>query len=330
MGNSTKTLQDVIDIVKAIPDISPQANPSGYGPKIAIEIGNKVMRDLMARPFNWKWNSTTLDPIYTNSYQQDYPLIGVKNIGWLEQYWYVDINSTQIPPPSYPGYCDRDLPVASRAAWGNVWTGPDKICWRYNKNLVYGVWPGAQKVYAPLIGTVPTPQNPPMAIKDANRNILTLTTFGTTGNAAPLLAVGAAEGQTITDGTCVWTVCDPNSQGLRVFNLPPGGGPVFQCNLDMQARAVPFTDLSQTLDPIPDDYSQYFETGYMAYSHVYSSNPADRAKSESLILGWKNEMLESQKQGEREPNSFGLVPTAQPVANLFGWRRNPMDPMRPY
>ncbi|OYV36708.1 MAG: hypothetical protein B7Z80_14865 [Rhodospirillales bacterium 20-64-7] len=86
MGNSSISLQSVYDAIaaKGVPD--PRAVPSGYGDILALELATQVMADLICERFNWKWNRAVAAPIYTNSYQQDYPqpaqTAGV--IGWGE------------------------------------------------------------------------------------------------------------------------------------------------------------------------------------------------------------------------------------------------------
>lgn len=329
MGNSTRSIQDVIDLIAVLGDISPQANPSGYGPKVALRIANLVMMDLIASRFNWKWNSTLGKPFLTNTWQQDYPQIGLSNIGWGEDCFWVDINNSILPKPLDGMFMVRKLPPVSQII-STQW--PQWISWDYNKNLNYGVWPGAGKLYSPLLGTTPTPQNGPMAFVDANGNILTLTTFGTTGNTAPAAPQGSIEGATVTDGSCIWTVVNPLGMGWRVWPLPPATGPVWQINPTYQETAVPIVTLDQMLDPIPDDYSQHFDVGFKVYCHEYSSNPADREAAIKMKINWLASMDTAAKQGDREASGYGLIPAARPVASVYGrsGRRNPMDPLRPY
>jgi hypothetical protein len=329
MGNSTRTLLDVIDQIAPIGDISPLAMPSGYGPSMALKIGNKTMRTMIARRFNWKWNSVLATPFLTNSWQQDYPQIGLSNVGWLESCFWVDINNTVLPKPHDQIYVNRDLPVVAQVF---STTPATHINWDYNQKFQFGAWPGAGSVYAPLLNATISPQNGPMAIKDVNGNILTLTTFGTTGNTAPSLAAGSQEGATVTDGSCVWTCCNPLGQGWRLWPLPPSSGPVYQINPIYQLRAPTFTDLAQMLDPIPDDYSQWFEVGYKAYAMEYSTDPQKRNESDRELLKWQVAMDDACKQGDKEVSGYGLIPAARPVASVYGdgTRRNPMDPLRPY
>lgn len=328
MGNSTRTLQDIVDVTAVLGDISPQANPSGYGPKTTLAIGTRTMRAMIAKRFNWKWNSEIAAPFYTNSWQQDYPVLGLTNIGWLEDYYFVDINNSQVPPPQWPGRVERDLPAVGQSLYA-VWQGPSHVAWRYNRLLNTGTWPGAGVIYYPLLGQTPARQNAPMAITDVNKNILILTTPGTTGTIAPSAPSLSAESTTVTDGTCVWTVVNPYGQGWRAWPLPPASGPVYQCIVTYQKQAPTFTDLEQTLDPIPDDYSHYFETGFKAYCHEYSQNPDDRAKFPQLQMQWLGAMQEEMAQGQREAEAYGLVPAANPVADVYGYRRNPNDPSTP-
>lgn len=327
MGNSTISVQDVVDEIAVMGDVSPQANPSGYGPRLVLKIANSTMRDMIAAAFNWKWNSKIARPFPTNTWQQDYPQIGLTDLGWLEAYWWVDINSTILPKPTDPGLVDRDLPVCSQ--WGT--SRPARISWRYNKQCLTGTWPGAGQVYTPLIG-VTTLSNPLMAIIDKNGNLLVLTQFGTTGSTAPFLPAASAEGATVADGTCVWTVAGPDSQGIRIFPMPPAAGPVYTINFQYQMRPPTFTDPADFINPIPDDYSNYFTTGFIAYSYQFSPDANLRAQADGKLLQWKAAMLDAAKQGAREPEGFGLIPAANPVAPVYGrdGLRNPQNPLTPY
>lgn len=327
MGNSTTSLQDVIDLLASMADVSPQANPGQYATNVALTIGNDTMSDLIAQRFNWKWNSALAPSFLTNSWQQDYPMTGISNIGWLEAAWWVDINNTQLPLPSDPMEVYKDLAVASRRHGSRYPTG---VCWMYNGQLNYGNWPGPASVYTPLLGTSPTIQNPPMAFIDAAGNILSLTTFGTTGATAPAAEDGAAEGTTVTDGTCVWTVCSPLTMGFRLDTMPGGTGPVFQIHVKFQMKAVKFTSIGQMIDPIPDDYAQHFRKGAKAYAYAYSSDSKTRSQYPAMRAEWLQAMEETEMQGDREPDAFMLIPATEVAPHIWSLRRNPRDPGQPY
>lgn len=331
MGNSTVTIQSVIDFNKAKGAPSPLDQPSGYGTTLALTLANDVMADIIAERFNWKWNSQVATPFYTNSWQQDYPQIGLVNVDWLEDCDRVDINNTSIPKPLRNMTTRRQL---SRTNWT---TGPvGQICWMYNADMSYGNWPGPNSVYTPLIGTTPTAQNGPMAFVDVNGNILVLTTFGATGASQPAAAANAVEGTAVTDGSCVWTVAAPTSQGWRVFPLPGATGPVWQVTPKYQmiapdfTRASQATALKQVINPIPNNYAKYFRRGYEIACKGASANPKDKQEALQEYPLWQKELLDAAKQGNKELEAYGLLPATYPVDTVYPWLRNPQDPAEPY
>jgi hypothetical protein len=326
MGSSTVSLQSVVDNVTTQGAPSPLAHPSGYGNALALDIGNDVMSDLINERFNWKWNRKTAPPIYTNSWQQDYPCVGNIDIGWLETADRVDINNSSRPLPLMQITARKDLPRTSYSR------GPIReVCWLYNKDLVFGTWPGAQQTFQPLVGTNPmVTQNPLMSMIDANGNMLIVTTFGTTGLSAPVLPASSIEGTTVIDGTVTWTVVSPDSKGFRVFPLPGATGPVYQITPIYQVLPPTFIDLQQLLDPIPDDQARHFRRGYRAYCFDASSNPADKPRFESAYREWIESLLDIRKDGDKELNAYGLLPAGAVVDDIYPGLRNPQDPSQPY
>ena len=221
MGNSTITVQNVLDRVAAKSIPIPLSAPSGYGTDLAVAMANDVFADIITERFNWKWNRKVWPVFLTNTYQQDYPQLGVKDIGWVEDADRIDINNTSVPQPLKNLTVRRQL-SATNLAWSPV----NEICWIYNKDARVGLWPGASVTYYPLHAPQQY-QNPLRAIKDANGNILILLNDGTTGATAPVLAANAPEGTVVTDGTLTWAAVDPMSQGFRVSPMPPAAGPVW-------------------------------------------------------------------------------------------------------
>lgn len=325
MGNSTVTLQSVIDFCKAQGVASPLDQPSGYGTLLALTLANDVMADIIAERFNWKWNSQVATPFYTNSWQQDYPQIGLVNVDWGEDCDRVDINNTSMPKPLRNITFRKQL---SRSGWTSGPVG--QVCWMYNNDMSYGNWAGPNAVYSPLIGTTPTAQNGAMAFIDVNGNILVLTTFGTTGSTQPEAAANAAEGTTVTDGSCVWTVASGTSQGWRVFPLPGATGPVWQMTPKYQIIAPQFDTLQKLINPIPDNYSKYFRRGYLIACQGASANPTDKKTALASYGLWQKELLDAAKQGDKEVNAYGLLPATYPVETCYPWLRNPQDPAEPY
>jgi hypothetical protein len=225
----------------------------------------------------------------------------------------------------------RDLsPAGQTVGCGPGGVRNQQVSWDYNRNLQFGVWPGPQVPYSPLI-TANVVQNPLMSMIDANGNLLIVTGFGTTGSTAPLLAANSVEGTTVVDGSVTWTVVSPNSQGFRVFPLPGPTGPVYQFTPCYQVKAPTLANLNATtLDPIPDDYSNVFFTGVEWQCKGASPNPAERKEFKENYPLWLKSLEDTRKQGDREADAYGMLPATSPVENVFGWLRNPQDPSQPY
>jgi hypothetical protein len=315
VGNSSISLESVYDALasKGIPD--PRMGASGYGDTMALEIANQVIADLICERYNWKWNSAVANPFQTNSYQQDYPQLAQTRgpIGWGENLVIVDINNTQMPKPlwSTPQVTwVRELPPTSAnlSAWR-----PGKVCWMYNKNLQLGEWPGANVTYYPLITTNAQGQNPLMNFLDKNGNILIVTGFGITGATAPFAVAGANEGITVSDGSVTWTVVSPTSQGFRINTLPSATGPSFQVTPTYQLDPPRFSDFEQLLDPIPNSFSRYFYRGLESECYISSTNPGDLKRGQNAKVEWLNALTSAFKQGDRELNSYSLLPASYPV-----------------
>ena len=336
MGNSTITLQNVMDSISAIGDIQTVFDHTGgWADEPAITIGNDVMKELLSTRFPWKWNRIKIPPFPLNSLQQDYASLSLKGIGWCENGARIDINNSQFPPPSWPIYAVRDLPMS------DIQGGfPYQYCWFYNRDLEQGTWPGAGKTYVWPVGATNTPSNPPTNITDAQGNILVLTSYGTTGITAPITPTWSGPGpqpsnwpigQTITDGSCVWTVADPDAQGFRFYPMPPSGGQVWLARLFGQKKAPAFTKLKQTIDPIPDDEEKWFRDGCIAYAHRYSANPGVKARYPLMKQEWIQAMAAETVKNDREDEAKGFFPDKSvmspsyttdpgPYPYRYGWR----------
>lgn len=337
-GNSTYTLRSVLDglIARGMPD--PTKAPSGIGNTLALELANDTMADLITERFNWKFNSALATPFLTNSWQQDYPQLAQPNgtIGWGEDCSQVDINNTMIPPPIWQVTWRKALPRIS--SFESFRPPPGwQIAWLYNRDMNFGIWPGPHMVYGPLLTGGVVPQNPIMSMIDQNGNLLIVTGFGTTGSVAPSLPTGSTEGLTVVDGTVTWTCVSPNSQGFRVWPLPNATGPVYQMCPTYQLEPPKIATIGQLLNPIPDSYIRHFRRVYRYHSLADSPDPKlQKEWAEGQMPGqggvprYLIPLLEAAKQGDKEQNSYGLVPATSPVENVWpntaGYRTadNPM------
>ena len=311
MGNSNVRLMDIVDEVAIIGDLTPVLKATGgYAAQPALSIANNVMGEMLSERCPWKWNRCKVPPFLLTPLQQDYATIGIKNIAWLENGVRIDINNTQVPPPSWKVTAVRDLEIDN-----SVGGFPGQVCWFTNDLLEFGSWPGPGITYTNPVGQTITNNNPLTNIYDANGNILVLTQYGTTGTTPPVAPANVLGGYIITDGTCVWTVADPKAQGFRVHPRPPIGGNVWLMRIFAQMKPPPrFLNLGQFIDPVPDDYCKWFIDGFIAYTHRYSSNPAVIARFERNKAAWIDAIAAAARQGDREDESKGFFPD-QPIAS---------------
>lgn len=327
MPNSTTSVQSIFDFIASAGELNPVIPAGGFSTNTALTIASDVMKDMIAARFNWKFNRAKSTPFTTNSWERDYAMIGQDNIGWLEDAYWVDINNTAKPKPRWPIEVKREL--ATDGISGNP---PVKICWQYNNQLDQGEWPGPDQVYVPPIGNNPSsPNNPPINILDANGNILVLTTYGTTGTTAPAAPADSVEGTDVPDGSCIWTVADPDGQGFRLWPIPPQQGVVYQIHVIKQLKAPPdFTSMDQLINPIPDDYANYFRTGCITHSYRISPNPRMQSMFTTQQETWLASMPQAQKQADREQQDAGFYPDRSVVAATGEYDVGPANPfLRP-
>lgn len=350
MGNSSFTLQNLVDIARTRGDIAPALPTGGSYETVALSAANDAMTAMLAgsakgSPFNFKFNRILVPPFYVNSYQQDYAS-NLITLGWLESCGAYNTSSTQYPKPFRVVEVKRDV-LSTNAQTG----GLAKISWMQNDTLNYGVWgqtqvisltglknPGAGVVYTDPAGLTSTPTNPTTQVKDAFGNFWLLTTYGTCGGTNPFITnlnpvfptvlKPDTVATTANDGSVVWTAINPKGQGFRLNPMPTQTGPVWQITPIGQARVPMFTKMSQLLEPIPDDYFTYFKDGFFAQCYRYHPDPKIRQKFEAELGIWMKALTMAVNQGSREQDDWGFVPSTNVMDT--GWAFNPINPAMPY
>lgn len=335
MPNSTTTLASIVAQAKTYPDLADLVQSPAAGSTLipALTIANDTMTEMIQQNANWKWNRMNaglqFPYFYTNGFQQDYALPGLVNLGWLEHASLIDINNTAIPKPIWPLECVRDLPITS-AQYGK----PCQICWLPNDQLYYATWgaantgnstiglnPGPNMVIGTLLGVYAAPINPILQVQDAFGNLWVVTTFGTTGNSNPFASNlnpvfptsqnPLTVATTVTDGSVVWTAVNPKGMGVRCNPIPPQTGVVYQFYVTGQWRAFafsngPFTSLTQTIEPIPDDFAKYFRDGFVALAYMHHQDPRKQAKGQTMYANWQKSLLNARQQMDRERENAGF------------------------
>lgn len=309
-----------------------QRDVAGSGLEPALTVANDTMIAMVAEVFNWKWNRFKLPVFYTNGWQQDYAL-NVINLGWLEHGVIVDINNTSQPKPVWPLEIVKDLEMTS-AQYGQ----PGQVCWLPNDQLNYATWgapnigtgsaapsnPQPNQTLQTPLGVLNAPNNPWLQVQDTFGNLWVVTTFGTTGSTNPFLTNlnpvfptqqnPTQTATTVNDGTVIWTAVNPKAAGIRCNPIPSQLSVVYQFNLIGQFRAFsftngPFTQFSQTIEPVPDDFAKYFRDGFVAMLYAHAEDPKTLAKADRMYARWMESMLAAKKQGDRERDNFGFYPS---------------------
>ena len=341
--NSSYDLQSVVDIASANGDTAPALATGGFSQQPAIQIANMVMQAMLlggpgGQPCNWKFNRFLVPPFPTISWQQDYFVPGVVALGWLESAYGIQFTNTSQPKPKFALEVKRDLMVTFQQ------TGyPGKICQMPNKLLQTGAWgdtelqtptgqnnpgPGAQ--YINPLTSVNQPNNPITQITDPNGNFWVVTTYGTCGNSQPswtaspvypTLTSPNTVASAVADGSVIWTAINPNGQGFRLNPIPPQQGVVWQINPIGQNRINQFTTLTQSLDPVPDDYYPYFVDGFLAQCYRRNPDGKIRARYQQEWANWLRSLDMAVRQEQREETDFGFVPTSAGVmeTGCGGW-----------
>ena len=354
MGNSNVKVQQVVDDAKSFGELAPSLATGGFSDSPGLSIANDVLQNMLSggpdgQPFNWKWNRM-LDPtFFLNSWQQDYFIPNLVTLGWLESCIATNFSVTSSPKPIRPVEVKRDLLVTSGQN-----SGVGKICWMNNDTMITGVWGQSTKLSATgltnpgpgvVIGdpslAIAMPINPITSIKDAFGNLWTVTQYGTCGGTNPFVTnlnpiYPSLQNQTITatvvtDGSVKWTAVNPKGQGFRVNPIPGQTGPVWLISPVAQNRVKFLTSLNSFLEPIPDDYYQFFKQGFFAQCYRRSPDSKTRAKFMEEYAMWIKSLSNAVRQGNREEDDWGFFPGSGVMETGVGYcQQTPSMPYGPW
>jgi hypothetical protein len=111
-GNSTITLQSVVDYARTFTKLVPIVGVGGFSNEPALTICNDVIQDILSFPYNWKWNRSSAPSFNTVDKQQDYSA-AISDFGWLENATIEFTASTDTPKPRADIEVVRNLPRMS-------------------------------------------------------------------------------------------------------------------------------------------------------------------------------------------------------------------------
>jgi len=156
---STITVQDVVDWARTLPKLTPIIGAAGFSDQPAVTIANNVMQEMLAPPFNWKWNRKEAASFDTVDGSQDYTA-SITDLGWLESAQIEDKANTSTPKPIYDIEVVQNLSkdflkgIPQNLSWQPAADGSTSTIrfrlWPVPSSVVYTVYPIYQKK-APLI-----------------------------------------------------------------------------------------------------------------------------------------------------------------------------------
>lgn len=332
---STVTLQNFVDNAQSFGDLNPVLNAGGYSLEPARTAMNDAMNGFLA-DYPYKFNGFNLPLFYTNSWQQDYAIPGLVTLAWLTRGVCDNISSTAIPKPWSWVEVGRDQQSTTASILSNSFFAQAvfRANWLPNNQLYYGTWgqgntgnstlgnnPVSGSVYTNPITASSQPANPITQITDANGNFLVLTTYGTEGSTAPLAAANATPGTTASGSgaSTVWTVVDPNGQGIRIAPVPSQTGSVWQFRLTGQLTPPRFSSFAQTMAPVTDDYEPHLRALFIAQLYRYSSETKIRAKFQTEWDMAMKSLMKARSKSDRERDLYRFVPSTSVKNGAGGW-----------
>lgn len=257
----------------------------------------------------------------------------VMGLSWLERGVAFDVNNSSIPKPWAYVECGRAQSQKTATYLGPGFANMRfTVNWFPNRSLYFGTWgqanvggttlgnnPVAGSVYTNPVGATSQPSNPISQIQDANGNYLVITTYGTEGSAAPLAPANATPGTVVsgTGATTAWTVVDPNGWGFRVDPIPSQSGRVWQFSLVGQAIPVRFTNLSQTLAPLPDEFEPQFREGFIAQCYKRSPEAKIAAKFPTKWNLFLQSLVTLRQKQDRELEEYRFIPERTVFSNSY-------------
>lgn len=317
---STLTLRQVIDPLRAIPEVHPYTSVGGFLNEPALTFANDVMQRFLQEGMSWKWNRAMLPAFLTISVQQDY-VTNSTNVGWMESGRRLDINNTSTPKPFQALEAVRDLGQSSYQGT------PFQVCAIPNTLATMGTWQ-ALTAYGSGYGQSTTPVCPITQFIDANDNILfinsssldlridsdgysgtpisTTPPFGTSGASEPAAALDAAAGTTVVDGTVTWTVGDPDGYAMRVVPIPAYAGMVWLMELVYQKKPPLLTSLDSSISPIPDELTGLFRAGFLAKCRDMAPGST---RANINFIQWEAAITAALRSGDREMEQESMYPT---------------------
>jgi hypothetical protein len=320
------TIQSIANFLRTYAELTPTLGTSGVSREPILTLANDVAQRIFAQGMDWKWNRAYIPPFLTAALQQDY-LTQVTNMGWMERGTRVDINNTQSnnnagPKPVQSMNAVREL--SPTAVMGN----PVDLNYIPNSIAKLGTWE-ANTPYLCGYGVPQTPVTPIQQFMDASGNLLYIDStvlglnemspgysgtpitlpsnspYGISGSTKPQAATNSQPGTLVQDGTVIWTVADPNGIAVRLNPIPSLAGLCWLIKPEFQQAPPYFSQLQDTITPIPNDLAYLFRQGLRACLLDHASSP----KAAAAMEKWLEDLMTALRAADREADEFTMYPS---------------------
>lgn len=333
----TITLQNIVNLASTFIELLPITGIGGFTNEPALSICNDVLAELLAAPYDWKWNRAEMPLFVTSTYKQDYLFAGACafTLGSTAQGWAIDLTTNSGLTQAGGVVTVKTLETHQFAVGDVVYlTG----CTLANGN--------------PSAYNAVLTQTSSSSVWSAGRTItgVTATTFTFAGvtaetsgaagisdfgwlcngtqvamlDTSPLREIRQIETVfelTLTSRSAVTApekVCVLQDLGTGVLKLRlrevPAQTP-WGLNLVYQKRAPLKTDLTKLWDPIPDNFSYVYRQGFL--SHAYRAVNSSRAEKEDLKF--QRQIAKALSQGDNEADDIHVYPEAGLMTGFGSW-----------
>lgn len=157
-SNTTNTIQQTLNWIFAYLVGRPTTGVGGFANEPGLTSANYIMQTILAPPFRWEWNRTTVIKAFQTVVGQSDYKVSLPTYGWLEKATLIDPNPSPNTPPNF------ELEIYSVITKEGKPNRPAKIAVLLddnNGNITFRLFPRPDKIYtidfdfqaAPILAT---------------------------------------------------------------------------------------------------------------------------------------------------------------------------------
>lgn len=322
---STVSLQSVVNLCRTHVELMPIADVGGFSNEPALSLANDTLQELLAQPYNWKFNMKTLPLLVMQPYRQDYLFAGAcaftskggvgidlaANAAISESGTTVTVNTLQ----------DHNFSVGDTV----YMTGNTVVAYNstFSQTQTSSGWSGGWAITA-----IPTSRSftfTHVSSGLANSGAAGITDFGWLSDATqtdlntsdavpkPWIVKCVKTLQRTSLGGRPEKACVVSDSGTGVLTVRFSSVPtasVWCVTFNYQAKAILKTDLTQSWSPFPDEFGFVYRQMFLARCYRYLDHrraDAEEARALGMIqkaLG-RDDVEESDQRVSPEQTIMG-------------------------